>query len=202
MKQHRIILYRAIAFILLILMTPFLLLIYIAVKITSKGPFIFAQKRLGKDKKPFMIYKIRTMIEGAELLRKKYLVMNEADGPVFKIKNDPRYTKIGRTISQIGLDEVPQLVNIIKGEMSFVGPRPLPVYEAVKVPKKYEKRFMVLPGITSDWVVGGSHNLSFNRWMRLDIKYVEKNNVIIDTVIAAKTVLLIFKLICKNFNLF
>ena len=127
------------------------------------------------------------MIETAPKLKRKYLHLNEVDGPVFKIYDDPRYTKFGRFLSHIGLDELPQLVNIIKGEMAFIGPRPLPIEEAEKLPKKYQKRHQVLPGITSPWVVFGSHHLSFNQWMKLDLEYLKKKSFWYDFGIGIKT---------------
>ena len=138
------------------------------------------------------MYKIRTMVTGAESLKSKVQSLNEADGPVFKIKDDPRYTKLGKWLALTGLDELPQLWNIVKDEMAFVGPRPLPVAEARKVPKKYQGRFSVLPGITSFWVVAGSHKLSFQKWMELDLEYVERKSLWYDIEIALKTILLIF----------
>src|SRR3989344_732967 len=165
---------RLIALILLIILFPFLLVLYILVKLTSKGSFIFKQKRWGKDKRPFYIYKIRTMVENAEYLQSKIYNLNEADGPAFKIAKDPRYTKFGRFLAHSGLDELPQLWNIVRGEMAFIGPRPLPVVEANKVPKKYERRFYVLPGISSLWVVEGTNHQDFDRWMELDLKYMKK----------------------------
>lgn len=165
---------RIIALILLVILSPFLLIIYLLVKLSSKGPFIFRQKRIGKDFKVFTLYKIRTMREDAEKLKKKISYLNETDGPVFKIKDDPRFTKIGKWLSRIGFDEVLQLINIIRGEMAFVGPRPLPVEEAKKVPKIYWPRFSVKPGITSLWVIKGAHNLTFDQWMASDVEYVKK----------------------------
>lgn len=155
--------YRLLAWVMFIFLLPFFAILYIVVKLNSKGPFIFKQERAGKDKKPFTLYKIRTMTEGAEESKNNYKHLNETDGPVFKIREDPRYTKLGKFLAHSGLDELPQLVNIIKGEMSFVGPRPLPVDEAARVPGKYERRFSVLPGITSLWVVKGVHNLNFDQ---------------------------------------
>lgn len=183
---------------LLILSFPFWMVIAILIKASSKGPVLFGQKRAGKDKKIFTIYKFRTMLENAESLKKKYFHLNEADGPVFKIRNDPRYTKVGKWLSHTGLDELPQIINIIKGEMAFVGPRPLPIDEASKVPKKYEKRFSILPGITSLWVIQGSHALSFDDWMRLDIDYVLKRSVVFDSIIAFLTLLLIMKSVARK----
>ena len=198
MRDLHILFYRIIALIMFIICLPLFVLLYFFVKATSPGPFIFSQKRIGKDKKPFWIYKIRTMVENAESLKSEVKSLNEADGPVFKIHDDPRYTKFGFFLAHTGLDELPQLWNIIKGEMSFVGPRPLPVEEAKEVPKKYERRFSVLPGITSPWVVNGSHRLSFEDWMELDIKYLEQNNLWYDIRVAALTILLILRSLWRN----
>lgn len=171
---------RLLALIIFIIVLPFFGLLWLLIRIEDGGPLFFKQERIGKGKKPFIMYKIRTMVVGAEKLKKKYLHLNEADGPVFKIRNDPRYTKIGKILTRTGLDELPQLINVVKGEMASVGPRPLPGDEAIKVPKKYQKRFSVLPGITSSWVVKGSHELSFNEWMNLDLEYVKKRSIFFD----------------------
>ncbi len=185
---------KIIALVLLVLASPLLLFLYFAVKLSSKGPFIFKQLRAGKDKKPFYIYKIRTMVENAESLKKKYLHLNEADGPVFKIRNDPRYTKVGKILSHTGLDELPQLMNIVKGEMAFVGPRPFPLDEAEKVQKQYTKRFSVLPGLISLWVIKGGHKLSFKEWMELDLEYINNKSFINNVVILLNTLILITKI--------
>ena len=199
MKDLDSIFYRIETIVLLLLCSPLFVIFFLAVKLTSKGPFLFKQKRLGKDKKPFTMYKIRTMVNNAEQLKKKYYHLNQIHGgPVFKIKNDPRYTKIGKIISHTGLDELPQLINVIKGEMSLVGPRPLPLEEAEKVPKKYERRFSVLPGITSPWVIKGSHVLSFRQWMELDLDYIKKQNFCYDMKICIQTAILILKLMISN----
>lgn len=191
---------RFVALILLIISLPLLAIFFILVKITSNGPFIFVQKRTGKNGKIFRMYKIRTMVKNAERLKKKYLKLNEVDGPVFKIKNDPRFTKFGKVISYTGLDELPQLINIIKGEMAFVGPRPLPVSEALRVPKKYQKRFEVLPGVTSPWVVKGQHALNFTEWMELDLKYIKKKSRLYDFRVSLQTAIIVFNLIWKKFT--
>jgi len=191
---------RLIALILLILLFPLLLLLFLIVRLTSSGPFIFRQKRLGKDKKPFFIYKIRTMVIDAENLKSKVQNLNEADGPVFKIHDDPRYTKFGRFLAHSGLDELPQLINIIKGEMIFIGPRPLPVDEANKVSKKYDQRFFVLPGISSPWVVKGTDHSDFDKWMKLDLEYVKNKNFWYDLKIGFKTIKLLVNLMFKSFN--
>lgn len=150
----------------------------------------YRQYRLGLDRKIFTIYKFRTMVNDAEKLKPKLLSLNEADGPVFKLKNDPRYTKFGKKLAHMGLDELPQIINVIKGDMAIIGPRPLPINEANKIPIKYQKRFSVKPGITSLWVVRGAHNLSFRQWMESDIEYIEKKSFFLDLYILAKTILL------------
>lgn len=183
------------ALILLVLFSPLFLILFFLVKLTSKGPFLFKQKRMGKDKKPFFIYKIRTMVVDAENQKSKIQNQNEADGPVFKIHNDPRYTKIGTWLAHTGLDELSQLINIMRGEMSFIGPRPLPVEEAIKVPKKYERRFSILPGLSSLWVIKGTDHSSFKKWMKLDLEYVEKKSFWYNFIIAIKTVWLLIKLL-------
>lgn len=192
------ILFVLLAVISYILLIPFLIILFIFVKISSKGPFLFKQKRIGKDQKPFWIYKIRTMVINAENLKPKIINLNEADGPVFKIHNDPRYTKIGRFLSHTGLDELPQLINIIKGEMDFVGPRPLPVAEAKLIPQKYQKRFNVLPGITSPWVLQGAHKLSFREWMESDLAYIKNRSLWYDSTILGKSFLLVLTFIYKK----
>jgi lipopolysaccharide/colanic/teichoic acid biosynthesis glycosyltransferase len=171
---------RLLALAILISALPFFSLLWLLIKLEDGGPLFFKQKRMGKDKKPFIMHKIRTMVIDAEKLKKKYLHLNEADGPVFKMRNDPRYTKIGKVLTRTGLDELPQLVNVVRGEMALVGPRPLPWKEAIKIPKKYQKRFSVFPGITSSWVVKGSHGLSFDEWMNLDLEYVKKGSNLFD----------------------
>lgn len=176
------------ALLFFILFLPVFAVLYIVVKLDSKGPFLFLQLRMGKDWRPFWMYKIRTMVEGAESLKPKVQRLNEADGPVFKIKNDPRYTRVGKYLSRIAIDELPQLINIAEGTMSFVGPRPLPLVEAYAVPKKYEKRFLVLPGMTSEWIIQGAHELSFKRWMELDCQYAKKRTFIGDINIFLRTV--------------
>jgi len=191
-----------IAIILFIFLIPFLIILFIIIKLTSSGPFFFKQKRLGKNKKPFLIYKIRTMVVNAENLKSKIRNLNEVEEPVFKVHNDPRYTKIGRFLSHTGLDELPQLINIMKGEMDFVGPRPLPVVEAKRIPKQYQKRIDVLPGITSPWVLQGAHKLSLEEWMKLDLAYIKKKSLRYDAVILGKSFLLVINFIYKKlFNI-
>lgn len=139
------------------------------------------------------------MVEEAETLKKKYERLNEADGPVFKIRNDPRHTRVGRILARVAFDELPQLLNVIKGEMTLVGPRPLPIEEADKVPKKYFERFSVLPGMTSLWVIKGGHQLSFDKWMKLDIEYIKNKSIVYDLQVLGATAYLILKIVILSF---
>jgi len=179
---------------LLIFSLPIFTILYVIVKLDSEGPFLFLQLRAGRDKKPFWMYKIRTMIQNAESLKSQVSHLNEADGPVFKIKNDPRYTRVGKLLSHIAIDELPQLINILQGSMVFVGPRPLPIQEAQEVPHKYDVRFTVLPGMTSEWIVQGAHAVSFKKWMELDCEYVYSRSIRKDFLILLKTVFLIVRI--------
>jgi len=138
------------------------------------------------------------MYENAEQQKDKVRYLNEADGPVFKIKDDPRFTPIGRILSRIGQDEILQLINVIRGEMSFVGPRPLPVAEAKKIEKKYQDRFSIKPGITSLWIIRGAHELTFVQWMESDLEYVRKKSVFLDFYIISVTLFLMFKWIINE----
>lgn len=188
------------AFLGLLFFSPLFLLISILIKLDSKGPIIFKQKRVGKNGRIFTMDKFRTMVKEAEDLKEKYRHLNEADGPVFKIRNDPRFTKFGKFLSHTGLDELPQLINVFRGEMSLVGPRPLPIDEEKKIPKKWQNtRRKAKPGIFSSWLVNGAHELSFKEWMELDVKDVEKSSFQRDLKILLKTVLLELKLL--NFSL-
>jgi lipopolysaccharide/colanic/teichoic acid biosynthesis glycosyltransferase len=185
-------------FIGLIVIVPLFLLITFVIYLTMGIPVFFSQKRVGKDGKVFKIIKFRTMVIGADKIQKNLYRLNQADGPVFKIYDDPRFTKFGKGLSRTGLDELPQIINILKGEMSIVGPRPLPIEEGRKLSKSQKIRELIKPGITSSWVVEGSHQLSFNRWMELDNEYVKEATLSKDFSITAKTVGLIVKFVLKN----
>lgn len=187
-----------IASVVLMTLLPLLLVLMLVLVMLQSTPVFFTQLRAGKNRKPFRIFKFRTMYHGAENDQKIFRKQNEADGPVFKIYSDPRLTKTGKFLAHTGLDELPQLINIIKGEMAFVGPRPLPVEEANKVPNKYKERFSVLPGITSPWVVDGSHNMSFKRWMESDVQYAKKRSLLGDLGIGFQTFLLVIKYLRKE----
>ena len=179
--------------ILLVIAFPFFLVIAFLVKLTSLGPIIFTQSRTGRKGKLFTLFKFRSMVVGAEKEQTKLSQLNEVDGPVFKIYHDPRFTRLGKLLAHSGLDELPQIINVIKGEMSLVGPRPLPVNETKQIPKKWRvKREQVKPGIVSSWVVKGAHNLKFSRWMELDIKDLN-NSLTDDLAILLKSSLLILR---------
>lgn len=179
----------------LIILSPVFLLISALIKIASPGSAFFKQKRIGKDGKVFTLIKFRTMRMGAERERKKLRYLNEADGPVFKIHNDPRYTKFGKILARTGLDELPQLINVLKGEMSMVGPRPLPIHEVNKLTKAQKVRGLVKPGITSSWVISGAHKLKFAQWMKLDRKYLTEGSLLEDVFVTSSTLILLPKLI-------
>lgn len=175
-------------------LSPLLLLIAILIKIDSKGPVIFKQQRVGLRGRKFYIYKFRTMIADAEQLKTALMKRNESDGPVFKIRNDPRITSFGLLLRKTGLDEIPQFFNVIKGEMSLIGPRP-PLYSEVE---KYErwhlKRLSVKPGITCTWQVEPERNqVPFDRWMHLDLDYIDNWSVKSDFVLFFRTVRSLFQ---------
>jgi lipopolysaccharide/colanic/teichoic acid biosynthesis glycosyltransferase len=182
----------------LLFFLPVMALTAFLIKLTSKGPVIFKQKRIGKDGKAFTMYKFRTMYVGAEKDRLKYKKLNQVGRPVFKIRNDPRFVGIGRFLAHTGLDELPQIFNILKNEMAFVGPRPLPVYEYQKLKPWQKKRQAVLPGITSPWVVNGKHLISFDNWMKSDLDYIKKKSFIYDLKIIFKTLLMMLKLFYEH----
>lgn len=183
---------------LLIFLSPLFIILAVLIRLDSKGPAIFVQTRIGHNKKRFDMYKFRTMVVGAELQQNDLMSKNEAHFPAFKIKNDPRLTKFGKKLRKTGLDELPQLLNILKGEMSFIGFRP-PLPEEVKHYKKWHmKRFVGVPGILSFWVVEGEHNLSFDEWIKLDIKYAEKISMADDCYIFLKFIRMFFGFFSKK----
>lgn len=177
----------------LIILSPLMVIISLLIKVEDKqGSVFFSQPRLGKDSKSFPIYKFRSMVSNAEELKLTLLQENELTGPVFKIKNDPRVTKIGRFMRRTSLDELPQLINVLKGDMSLVGPRP-PLPEEVAKYTDYEKqRLKVVPGLTCYWQVSGRSNLDFKEWVDLDLKYIKERNMLIDIKLIFKTILVLF----------
>ena len=176
----------------LIITSPVLLVVGILIKIESKGPIIFSQKRVGLDGKEFNMYKLRSMVVNAEELKRKLVAHNEMSGPMFKIKNDPRITNVGKFIRKTSIDELPQLINIIKGDMSLVGPRPSLPDEVKEFDRWMMKRLAVKPGLTCFWQVSGRNSIDFEDWMRLDIKYVEERSLMLDIKLIFKTFFVLF----------
>jgi exopolysaccharide biosynthesis polyprenyl glycosylphosphotransferase len=179
----------AISSALLVLLSPVFLAAALAIKFTSPGPVLFLQERIGMNKRRFRICKFRTMIPDAERLMPALESRNELSGPVFKIKNDPRITPVGRFLRRTSIDELPQLINVIKGDMSLVGPRPLPVRDYEGFNEDWQRRrFSVKPGITCLWQVNGRSGISFDQWMLLDLQYMDEWSLWLDLKILARTV--------------
>ena len=176
----------------LLLLSPVIVIVACAIKFTSKGPIFFSQKRVGKNGELFDMYKFRSMVVNAEELKEKLAHQNEMSGPMFKMKDDPRVTKVGKFIRKTSLDELPQLLNVLKGDMSLVGPRPSLPKEVAQFEKWMYKRLSVKPGLTCFWQVSGRNNIDFEDWMKLDIKYVDERNLYIDIKLIFKTVLVLF----------
>jgi lipopolysaccharide/colanic/teichoic acid biosynthesis glycosyltransferase len=178
----------AVASFSLILLLPLFLMVGIAIKLTDGGPVFFRQRRAGLGGKPFWICKFRTMIVDAEQKRSELLHLNEQDGPAFKLKNDPRITTIGRILRQTSIDELPQLWNVIRGEMSLVGPRPLPVDESEKCSPWQHRRVDVTPGLTCIWQVKGRSGVSFSDWVRMDRTYINRRSFWQDVKLMLQTI--------------
>ena len=176
----------------LILLSPIIAIVACAVKVTSKGPIFFSQKRVGKNGELFEMYKFRSMVVNAEELKENLEEQNEMSGPMFKIKDDPRVTKVGKFIRKTSIDELPQLWNILKGDMSLVGPRPSLPKEVEQFDNWMFKRLSVRPGLTCYWQVSGRNNIDFEDWMKLDVKYVEERNIWIDIKLIFKTIFVLF----------
>ncbi len=179
---------RVAAALLLLLLSPLLVAVALAIVLTMGRPVFFLQKRLGLNGRAFRIFKFRTMVLDARQKQDELADENVMGGPVFKVKNDPRITPLGRFLRKSSIDELPQLINVLLGDISIVGPRPLPTYEARKVPSWAWRRYAVKPGITCYWQVSGRNNISFEQWMRLDLKYIDEWSLGLDVVLMAKTV--------------
>jgi exopolysaccharide biosynthesis polyprenyl glycosylphosphotransferase len=174
---------------LMLLLSPILITAAIAIKLTSPGPVFFVQDRIGLNKRKFRICKLRTMVRDAEKLQAGLELQNEVLGPVFKIREDPRITPIGRFLRRSSIDELPQLFNVLKGDMSLVGPRPLPLRDYAGFNEDWQRRrFSVKPGITCLWQVNGRSTVSFDQWMLLDLQYMDEWSLWLDLKILAKTV--------------
>jgi exopolysaccharide biosynthesis polyprenyl glycosylphosphotransferase len=173
---------------LLILLSPFLALIALLVRMTSAGPVIFKQLRCGLGGRKFVLYKFRSMILGAEDAREQLEHLNEMSGPVFKISKDPRCTSIGRFLRKFSIDEFPQLINILRGDMSFVGPRPPIPQEVERYARWQRRRLRMKPGLTCLWQVSGRNQINFEEWMKMDLEYIDNWSLFLDLKIALKTI--------------
>ncbi|MDR2928209.1 MAG: sugar transferase [Cytophagaceae bacterium] len=172
----------------LIVLLPVFLIIAFLIKFDSKGPVFFAQKRVGLHGRRFKVYKFRTMVVDAEKLKEDLEEKNEMDGPVFKIANDPRITRLGRFLRKTSLDELPQFFNVLKGDMSVVGPRP-PIPAEVRQYERWQlRRLSMKPGITCIWQVSGRNNIPFDEWMKMDMEYIDNWSLKLDLIILLKTI--------------
>ncbi len=180
------------ATLLLLLLSPLLLAITLAVRLTSRGPVLFRSMRRGIGQRPFACLKFRTMHSDAEERQADLEELNEASGALFKIRDDPRLTPVGRILRRFSLDELPQLVNVLRGEMSLVGPRPLPERDYAMLEDWHRKRYLVLPGITGLWQVSGRSELDFDDLVHLDFIYLERWSLALDLTILLKTIPAVF----------
>ena len=180
--------------VLLIILLPIFICIILLVKVTSKGPLIYKWHVIGKDGKPFTGYKFRTMILNADYLKTSLLKSNEMIGPVFKMKNDPRITKVGKFLRKYSLDELPQLWSVLKGEMSLVGPRPAGPKEWSQYEEWQKRKLSVTPGMTCLWQINGRNEVhEFDEWVKMDLEYIDNWNLLLDFKILLKTIPTVLK---------
>lgn len=173
----------------LIVCTPIFIIVGLAIKIEDpKGTVFYHQPRIGLNGTTFYCHKLRSMYSNADEIKASLMAQNEMDGPVFKIRNDPRVTKVGRVIRKCSIDELPQLWNVFVGDMSLVGPRPLPVAEELACTPYQRQRELVKPGITCYWQVSGRNDVSFDEWIELDFKYIREQSVLTDLKLLFMTV--------------
>lgn len=172
----------------LVILSPVFLLVSLMIKLEDGGKAFYIQERNGINGKVFRMYKFRSMCMDAEKIHKDLLNQNELDGPAFKMKNDPRITKIGKFIRKTSIDELPQLINIIKGEMSIVGPRPLPTYETAQCNEYQNQRLLVKPGLTCYWQCCGRNNVAFDEWIEMDLRYIREAGILTDMKLIMKTI--------------
>lgn len=178
----------------IVILAPLFSVIAFFIKMTSSGPVFFVQERIGFNKRTFRLFKFRTMVADAEKQFRKVQHLNEVSGPVFKLRNDPRATRFGKALRKMSLDELPQLLNVLKGDMSLVGPRPLPVRDYNGFNQDWQRRrFSVRPGITCLWQVNGRSTVSFDHWMHLDMEYIDNWSLWLDFKILAKTIPAVLK---------
>ncbi len=176
------------ALVALVLCSPLLLIAAMAIKLESRGPLFYRSIRIGKDGRPFTFLKLRSMVRDADRRRHQITHLNECDGPVFKISRDPRVTRVGRFLRTTSIDEIPQFVNVLRGEMSLVGPRP-PIPEEVAQYEPWQlRRLDVLPGITCLWQISGRSRIGFQEWMRLDLEYIQHRSLALDLRILVRTI--------------
>ncbi|WP_423739191.1 sugar transferase [Clostridium thermarum] len=176
----------------LVALSPLMILTVIAIKLDSKGPAIFSQDRVGKDGKLFKMYKFRSMVINAEELKDQLLDKNEMSGPMFKMKDDPRITRVGKFIRKTSIDELPQLFNVIIGNMSLVGPRPNLPREVKEFSERHRQKLLAKPGITCYWQVMGRSSIGFEEWMELDLKYIRDRSIWLDIKLIFRTVFVLF----------
>jgi exopolysaccharide biosynthesis polyprenyl glycosylphosphotransferase len=173
----------------LVLFSPIMIAAAIAIRLTSPGPVLFVQDRIGFNRRHLKMYKFRTMVADAPLLQASLEALNEKDGPVFKIRADPRVTPVGRFLRSTSIDELPQLWNVLKGEMSLVGPRPLPLRDVSRFSEaSLMRRFSVKPGLTCLWQISGRSTTGFDRWIELDLEYIDRWSLTLDLLILARTI--------------
>jgi lipopolysaccharide/colanic/teichoic acid biosynthesis glycosyltransferase len=177
------------AILLLVGLSPLLTFLALLVWITAGRPIIFKQKRMGQNKRPFTMYKFRTMYLGAERHQHRYRENNQAPFPMFKIFNDPRFVGCGRFFSKTGLDELPQLLNILRGEMSFIGPRPLPINESKQLDNSWDFRYLAKPGVFSEWTLSPNRHVSLPTWKKLEQATLNQGSVLKDVKTIVKTLL-------------
>jgi exopolysaccharide biosynthesis polyprenyl glycosylphosphotransferase len=171
----------------LAVVSPLFLMTALAIKLTSKGPVFYSSERIGIDGRAFAMLKFRTMVDGADQDLQKLLGVNESDGPLFKMKNDPRVTSVGRVLRRFSIDELPQFINVLRQEMSVVGPRPPLRREVEHYDDDVQRRLLVKPGVTGLWQVSGRSNLPWEKAVRLDLSYVDNWSMVGDVLIVAKT---------------
>jgi exopolysaccharide biosynthesis polyprenyl glycosylphosphotransferase len=178
----------------LLVLMPLLAVVALLIRLDSSGPVLFVQERVGFNKRRFKLLKFRTMVVEADRQQQMLEHLNEAEGPVFKIKNDPRITRVGKFLRRFSIDELPQFFNVLKGDMSLVGPRPLPLRDVERIDAQWHKRrFSIKPGITCLWQVNGRSNISFSEWVRMDLDYIDKWSLGLDLLILMKTIPAVLK---------
>jgi exopolysaccharide biosynthesis polyprenyl glycosylphosphotransferase len=176
----------------IVFLSPIMIITAICIKLESRGPIIFGQERVGLCGKTFKMYKFRSMVLNAEELLDKLKKNNEMSGPMFKMKDDPRITKVGKIIRKTSIDELPQLFNVLKGEMSLVGPRPNLPREVSKFTEFQKQKLYAKPGLTCYWQVMGRNSIDFEDWMKLDIKYIKERSILLDIKLIYRTFFILF----------